>query len=745
MSWVTLAWSMNVGACLALAAIYFGVWCKQRETWIYLLFSFIAAATAAIAVLELQLIRAGTAEQYGAILRWRSVPVWMLVVSLLGFTRLYFRAGRSWLAWIVCGTRTLAVILNFTFVPNLSYRDITSVRQVVWWGGETVSVPVGVTNPWILVSHLSLLLLVVFFVDATTTAWRRGERSALVVGGALIFFSAVATGQVVFVVWGIIQVPYLDCFSYLGLIGAMGYQMSKDLLHRAHLAHQLQASQAALRKTEQHMQIAANAADLALFTWDLARDDIWLSQKARAVFGFSPSEKIDTERIQSVIHPEDRDLVRNAVKDSLQTGAENPVEYRVVLQDGTIRWLVRRSSTEFDSNGRPVFMHGILFDITERKFAEERFRLVVEAAPNAIIMINRKRRIVLMNKQVETLYGYNRDELIGQPVEILVPERFRSQHSSYRHAYFGDASVRPMGGGRELFGRCKDGSEIPIEIGLSPIHTSEGPSVLASIVDISERKKAEREAARHRHELAHLSRVAMLGELSGSLAHELNQPLAAILSNAQAAEQFLRDEVVDVHELRQILSEIVAQDKRASEVIQRLRLLFTKGEVGHHFTNLHINEVVQDVLKLMRNDLANQGVTVETELAENLPAIQGDPVQLQQVLLNLVLNACEAMIDCDPSERQLIITSGRENGAVHVSVKDRGVSIPEETMERLFEPFFTTKATGMGLGLSVCRTIIEAHRGNIWVTNNVKRGATFHFSLPSAHPAKREQYLSRDA
>jgi len=290
-----------------------------------------------------------------------------------------------------------------------------------------------------------------------------------------------------------------------------------------------------------------------------------------------------------------------------------------------------------------------------------------------------------------------------------------------------------MGVGRDLVGRRKDGSEVPVEIGLNPVHTSEGLSVLASIVDISERKQAELEVARHRHELAHLSRITLLGELSGSLAHELNQPLAAILSNAQAAQQFLKEDVFDVNELRQILAEIVAQDKRAGEIIRHVRLLFRKGEVEQHFGNLDINEVVQDVLKLMRNDLANQGVTVQTELAENLPAVQGNRVQLQQVLLNLMLNGCEAMIDCDSSKRQLVITSGMENGAVHVAVKDRGGSIPEETMERVFEPFFTTKADGMGLGISVCRTIIEAHRGNICVRNNAEGGATFHFSIPCTY------------
>ena len=173
------------------------------------------------------------------------------------------------------------------------------------------------------------------------------------------------------------------------------------------------------------------------------------------------------------------------------------------------------------------------------------------------------------------------------------------------------------------------------------------------------------------------------------------------------------------------------EDKHAGEVIGRLRVLFRKGEVGHHFGNLDINEVVQDVLKLMRNDLVIHDITVESELAENLPVVQGDRVQLQQVLLNLVLNGCEAMADFDSSERQLLITSGLENGAVRVSVTDRGGSIPEERIEQVFEPFFTTKANGMGLGLSVCRNIVEVHRGNIWVTNNPEGGATFHFSLPA--------------
>jgi signal transduction histidine kinase len=254
--------------------------------------------------------------------------------------------------------------------------------------------------------------------------------------------------------------------------------------------------------------------------------------------------------------------------------------------------------------------------------------------------------------------------------------------------------------------------------------------VLASIVDISERKLAELEAARQLHDLAHLARVMTLGELSCALAHELTHPLTAILSNAQAAQRFLAGDDVDLNEVREILNDIVAEDQRAGEVIHRLRLLLKKGEPQKHCDDVDLNEVARDVLKLARNCLINQNVTADTDLAQNLPAIRGDRVQLQQVLLNLVLNACEATTDYDSSERQLLIASKSENGAVRVSVTDRGGGIPEKEIEQLFERFFTTKEEGMGLGLSICRTIINAHQGKIWATNNADCGATFHFSLP---------------
>jgi two-component system sensor kinase FixL len=744
MSWITIVWSMNAAACLTLAGIYLLVWSRQRDDWAYLVLSCNAVAGAALTAFELGLLQAQTSEEYGVIIRWAQLPVWSLVVTLVVFVRLYLRAGRLWLAWSVCGARTLALILNFIFTPNLSYRQITSLRQVSWWGGETVSVPVGVTNPWILVAQLSLLLLVIFFIDATITAWRRGDRQrALVVGGALIFFSLIAIGQVVLVVWGIIQVPFLACFSYLGLIAAMGYQMSSEMLRRAQLARQLETSEADLRETQQRMELAANAADLGMWMWDIPRDEIWITDKGRALFGFGASEKLDLDRFKNVLHPEDRERVLEAVENTLRTGADYEAEYRIMLPQGQLRWIAGRGQVEFDRDGQPVRMRGAALDITKRKQAEEQFRLVVEAAPSAMIMVNTEGSITLVNTQTEAIFGYTRQELIGRHIETLVPERFRSHYMGYRQGYFADARARPMGAERELFGLRKDGSEFPVEISLNPIHTAEGLLVLASIIDISERKQAELEAARQRNEMAHLSRVTTMGELSGSLAHELNRPLGAILSNAQAAQRMLANGGIDVAEFREILNDIVSENKHAAEVIRRLRLWLQKGEVQQH--SLRINKVVRDVLKLIRTDLISQNVIVNIQLARNLPAVIGDSVQLQQVLVNLVVNSCDAMAGCSAQERRLLIRTklDRSGRAVIVSVTDMGGGVPEEKLEQIFEPFFTTKEKGMGLGLSVCRSIITAHHGKLWATNNADGGATFNFTVPVDVPEKEVMIADR--
>jgi C4-dicarboxylate-specific signal transduction histidine kinase len=249
--------------------------------------------------------------------------------------------------------------------------------------------------------------------------------------------------------------------------------------------------------------------------------------------------------------------------------------------------------------------------------------------------------------------------------------------------------------------------------------------------DITRRKQAELDLQKQRNELAHLSRMTMLGELSGTLAHELNQPLAAILSNAEVALGFLAQDATALDKVREILEDIIEDDIRAGEVIQRLRLLLRKNEVQRQ--SLNLNEVVQDVLKLVRSDLASRNIAVKTGLSSKLPAVMGDRVLLQQVLLNLILNGCDAMADAE--HRRLHIKTQWNGNAVQVSVVDQGRGIALDDMARLFEPFFSTKPQGMGLGLPICRTIINSHNGQIWAISNSDCGASFYFTLP-AYPGE---------
>ena len=228
---MTILWSMNATACLTLAGFYCVVWSKQRENSVHLLFSCSAIAAAAIAAFELAMMHAETVEQYQAFVRWIHVPVWALIVSFVIFVRLYLHAGRLWLAWSICGLRTLVLILNFIFTSSINYRQITGLRQFSW-GGEIISVPIGVANPWGLLSSVSLLLLLVFFVDATITVWRRGDRRrALVIGGSMIL-GAILAWHVPLVIWGIIDIPFFLSFAYSGIVVAMGYELSTTSLER---------------------------------------------------------------------------------------------------------------------------------------------------------------------------------------------------------------------------------------------------------------------------------------------------------------------------------------------------------------------------------------------------------------------------------------------------------------------------------------------------------------------------------
>jgi PAS domain S-box-containing protein len=374
-----------------------------------------------------------------------------------------------------------------------------------------------------------------------------------------------------------------------------------------------------------------------------------------------------------------------------------------------------------------------IVDISERKRAEQRFRLAVESAPSAMIMVNETGTIVLVNLQAERVFGYTRDQLLGESIEMLVPDRFREQHPTLLRQFFKQPAARPYGAGRDLRARRKDGTEFPAEIGLTPIETDEGLFVLAGVVDITERVQAEERRRSHLAELAHVGRLSTVGEMFSELAHEINQPLGAAANYARACVRVLRSaDNLKREELLDWMEKTAAQAVRATEIIQRLKTFVKRGDSLH--CRLDLNQIVAHVISLPIFNTWSEGtidrVTPTLELQAELPPVSVDRVQIEQVLVNLVRNAIDAMADIPTADRRLIIRSAVQGGYVRLEVQDSGSGIAPDQLKELFKPFFTTKSSGMGLGLSISRSIVESHSGQLSVTSEKGQGATFSFTLP---------------
>jgi len=600
---------MIASACLTLAAISFLTWGRNREAWANLFFSLLAGGTAAFAFCELGMMRAGTPAEFGTVLKWGHVPTWLIVVSLVGFARSYLKAGRKWLAWLACGLRTLALVLNFLVGQNLNYREITSLRHISFLG-ESAQIAEGVPNPWMLVGQMSLLALAIFLTDASVTVWRRGDRHrALAVGGGAVFFMFFSTVQSVFVFWGIIRIPITASLSFMCMVLVMGYELSSDTLHASELARRLQKSEAGLHEIEERMRLAVEAADFGVLIRDFTRNEMWASDRWRALFGFSETERLEFQKILLRVHPEDRDALQSVLERARSGYGVYDTDFRVVLPTGELRWVAARGRVEFDGAGKPAFARSVSHDNTLQK-------------------------------------------------------------------------------------------------------------------------KAEEEARNLRQALAHAGRVSIMGQLASALAHEINQPLGAILRNAEAAELFLQGPSPDLEEVRAILADIRKDDQRAGNVIDRMRGMLKRRSLDKR--PVEVGELVRDVAALVHFDAAARHITLDLAIAEHLPPVLGDTVHLEQVFLNLIVNGMDALDDSN-GDRRISVTAAVDGPkSIEVAVNDSGQGVPADQLKHIFDPFVTTKPDGMGMGLAISRTIIEAHNGRLWAENRKEGGASFRFTLPVA-------------
>src|SRR5713101_2785134 len=409
--------------------------------------------------------------------------------------------------------------------------------------------------------------------------------------------------------------------------------------------------------------------------------------------------------------------------------------------DGT-EFPAEMAITRIDLGGSPMFT-AHLRDITERKRAEERFRLAVESAPNAMVMANQEGKIILVNVQTEKLFGYDRDELIEQAVDILVPNRFRDAHPQYRADFFAHPQVRPMGGRRELYGLRKDGGEFPVEIGLNPIETDEGTWVLSAIVDITERKRAEEERKRREDQMQHAQKLESLGVLAGGIAHDFNNLLVSILGNAGLALMELAPE----SPARPTIQSIEAAALRSAELTKQLLAYSGKGRFL--IQPLNLSRLVEEMAHLLKMSISKKSV-FRTRLARDLPAIEADAAQIQQVVMNLIINASEALgdnvgdivvstgvIDADRAYLSEVFLDEQlpEGRYVYLEVSDTGCGMNKETRSRIFDPFFTTKFTGRGLGLAAVLGIVRSHNGAIRLYSEPGHGTAFRVLFPSSEQA----------
>jgi PAS domain S-box-containing protein len=500
---------------------------------------------------------------------------------------------------------------------------------------------------------------------------------------------------------------------------------------RTALVEAEQLARADAEAAEHRLRVALEAGRMGTWQWTMGTGDLKWSPGLEAIHGYAPGTFPGTfEAFHQEIHSDDRDRTLTAITEAVQEHRDHHIEYRIVRGDGTMRWVEGRGQLFFNDRGEPDRMVGVCADVTERKQSEERFRLAIDAAPTAMLVVNGHGTITYANALSEPLFGYTPDEMVGKSIEELVPARFRSQHTEYRTGFTADATRRSMGAGRDLYALCKDGSEVPVEIGLSPFETDGGAFTVAAVTDISERKQMEKDLLERRRHAEHANRLK--DQFLAMVSHELRTPLNAVLGWADILQRGGIDDTKRGRAANAIYTNAARQVQLIDELLDVSRIISGKLRLAR--ATMDLAEIVRTAVEVVQPSAERKRIDLALEIDPSLNTFYADPGRLQQIAVNLLSNA----IKFTPDGGGVRVHVRRVNSMVEISVTDTGQGIPSDFLPLVFEPFHqadgssTRRHGGLGLGLAIVKHLVEAHGGTVSAESaGESQGSTFIVRLPT--------------